>query len=338
MGAQHYAHRLAEWRAADDAGLDLMVNEHQHTPTCMVPGVPAMAAALAVTTVRARILMLGDPIANRREPVRAAEEMALVDNMCRGRLEVGFVREVPYEPASAIRPGDTTERMWEAQDLIVRAWEKIDEPFSWEGEHFRYRRVKVWPQPYQQPQPPVWVTTTTPSVATRIADHGYVAAAFLIGYEEARAVFDAYRERRSRDGLGTPDHRLTYCAGVHARATEAEGRAGAAEILEHLRATKVAIRVRCHPAEATPAANVGAVPNGDLDGLIERGIVFAGSATQVRGQIERFHERVGGFGHLLMVGQTGTLSHDATVAGIETFAERVYPSVKALGAVDGAAV
>jgi alkanesulfonate monooxygenase SsuD/methylene tetrahydromethanopterin reductase-like flavin-dependent oxidoreductase (luciferase family) len=54
-------------------------------------------------TRKARILILGNPIANRKEPVRVAEEMAMVDVYSRGRLECGFVRGVPYELSAGNR-------------------------------------------------------------------------------------------------------------------------------------------------------------------------------------------------------------------------------------------
>lgn len=341
VGAQIYTDRIGEWCAADDAGLNLMVNEHHQTPTCIVPAVPLMAAALAVATKRARILVLGNPIANRREPVRVAEEMAMIDNISRGRLEVGFVRGVPYEAAPAnVSPPDTTDRLWEAHDLIMRAWGELDEPFNWEGEHFRYRQVNVWPRPYQQPHPPVWVTTTSTHNADRIGGYGYTAATFLTGLEQTRKVFDAYRDRRRRDGLPTAPDRLAYCGLVYAGATESEGRAGAEELLWYLQANKVPLQFRNPPGYAPIEANVKAIRTGrigprptslDLDDLIDEGIVFAGSATQVKGQIERFYEHVGGFGHLLVLGHSGKLSHTAALAGIETLASDVYPGLLALG-------
>jgi len=347
VGAQIYADRIAEWCAADEAGLNVMVNEHHQTATCIVPAVPVMASALAVRTKQARILVLGNPIANRREPVRVAEEMAMIDNMCHGRLEVGFVRGVPYEAAPAnITPADTTDRLWEAHDLIMRCWEERNEPFSWEGRHFSYRQVNVWPRPYQQPHPPVWVTTTSTPNADRIGGYGYVAATFLIGHVQAKKIFDAYRERRSRDGLDTPNDRLAYCALVYTGATEAEGRAGAQELLWYLTSNKVPIQFRNPPGYVPIAANVQAVRTGrvgprpvgtDLDELIEQGIVFAGTADQVAGQLERFYERVGGFGHLLMLGHTGNMSHADAVRGIEHFASGVYPRVGAFSASAGAA-
>jgi len=48
----------------------------------------------------------------------------------------------------------------------------------------------------------------------------------------------------------------------------------------------------------------------------------------VQGQIEKFYERVGGFGHLLLMGQAGFLEHDETVNGIRNFAEHVKPAVE----------
>ncbi|MEV4603308.1 hypothetical protein AB0K15_38665 [Amycolatopsis sp. NPDC049253] len=74
-----------------------------------------------------------------------------------------------------------------------------------------------------------------------------------------------------------------------------------------------------------------------LPDMIDGGIVFAGSADTVRGQIERFYERVGGFGHLLLMGQAGFLEHEETVRGIETFASDVKPKLAGLSTADAGA-
>ena len=115
-------------------------------------------AALARLTRKARLLILGNPVANRRQPVRIAEEMAMVDILSKGRLECGFVRGVPYEvlPANS-NPVRMNERQWEAMDLIVKAWTTHDGPVSHEGRFFHHRNINIWPRPYQQPHPPIWV-------------------------------------------------------------------------------------------------------------------------------------------------------------------------------------
>ncbi len=114
-------------------------------------------AILARETKKVRLLALGMPIGNRNDPIRVAEEYSMIDVISRGRLEMGFVKGVPFEISPAnTNPADLTERFWEAHDLILKAMTSHDGPFNWEGTHFQYRSVNVWPRPYQQPHPPVW--------------------------------------------------------------------------------------------------------------------------------------------------------------------------------------
>ena len=96
IGADLYHRFIDEWKIAEDLGLEIMVNEHHQTATNLNPSAAVVMGALARDTRKARLLILGNPIANRREPVRVAEEMAMVDVYSRGRLECGFVRGVPY--------------------------------------------------------------------------------------------------------------------------------------------------------------------------------------------------------------------------------------------------
>src|ERR1700689_3223564 len=86
-----------EWLLADDLGLDIMINEHHATATCMSSVAVVPLAILARQTKRARLLVLGYPLGNRIDPLRIAEELATVDVISRGRLEMGFVKGVPYE-------------------------------------------------------------------------------------------------------------------------------------------------------------------------------------------------------------------------------------------------
>ena len=139
--------------------MEIMLNEHHQTATCVDPAAPLVLGALARLSKKARLLILGNPVANRRQPVRVAEEMAMVDVLSSGRLECGFVRGVPYEvlPANS-NPVRMNERQWEAMDLIVKAWTSHDGPFSHEGRFFHHRNINIWPRPYQQPHPPIWVS------------------------------------------------------------------------------------------------------------------------------------------------------------------------------------
>lgn len=330
-----------------------MSNEHHQTAVNLNPAVPLVMAALARMTRKARLLVLGNPVAIRGDPVRVAEEMAMIDNYSHGRLEVGFVRGVPFEiSATNANPVRTRERLWEAHDLIIKAWTTHDGPFNWEGRYFHHRQVNIWPRPYQQPTPPIWVTSVTPDAIREIADHDYKTAVFLTGLEPTKALFDVYRDQRAGRASPFDEDRLGYCAIIAVGDTDEEGRAFAEKIAWILTSTPaspqfsnppgyapLASRVRALRASAmagrsntsggSAAARLGGAPM-SVEALIERGIVFAGNPDTVFEQIRRHHEFVGGYGNLLMLGQSGFLEHDDTVKSIKLFARNVAPRIRAL--------
>jgi alkanesulfonate monooxygenase SsuD/methylene tetrahydromethanopterin reductase-like flavin-dependent oxidoreductase (luciferase family) len=346
-GAALYDRYIKEWQVAEEEGVEIMMNEHHQTVTCVDPAAPLMMAAVARVTSKARILILGNPIANRRQPVRVAEEMAMIDILSHGRLEAGFVRGVPYEllPANS-NPVRMNERHWEALDLIVRAWTHHDGPFSHEGRFFHYRAVNIWPRPWQQPHPPVWVSTTSASGARNVGAHGFVQATFLTGYEGTRAVYESYRKgwREAGRGEDVPIDRLAYAALVYVGDSESRAYDGADKLLWYLNANKVPRHFASPPGYVGVAGTVaalraaGSTTQGDhanfgrnmkVETAMERGILFCGTPDQVHAQIRKFYDHVGGFGHLLIMGQAGFLEHDDTVHGIRMFAREVYPRLKA---------
>ncbi len=143
IGADLYNRYLDEHMIADEAGLDLMVNEHHQTATCINACATLSLAVLARQTKKARLLILGNPIANRADPIRIAEEMAMIDCISYGRVEAGFVRGVPYEvfAANTVPPTTTWNGFGKGVDLCVKAWTTTDGPFNFEGK-FTHKRVR----------------------------------------------------------------------------------------------------------------------------------------------------------------------------------------------------
>ena len=344
VGAELYHRYLDMWLMAEEQGLEIMLNEHHQTATCVVPAVPIMAGILARQTTTARILVLGNPISNIARPVRTAEEMAMVDVISRGRLECGFVRGVPYESAPAnVLPYRGTERLWEAHDLIVKAWTDHDGPFNFEGRWFHARQVNIWPRPYQQPHPPVWVTIGSGPSARPVAEHKYVGAVFLAGYPDIRRIFDGYRAAYEQaHGCETPLDRLAYACLLYVSEDAQDATEGANEVLWYMTSNKVAPQWQNPPGYHPPqvaakvmfgglsAAGVPLQPT--LEQQIARGNVFAGNPDQVFEQIRAFWEYSGGFGHLLVMGQAGFLSEARTNNSLRLFAKEVYPRLKELTA------
>ena len=345
IAADLYKRYLDEYVIADELGLNHMVNEHHQTATCINSTVPLTAAILARQTKRGRICVLGNPVANRGEPIRIAEEMAMVDCISRGRLDCGFVRGVPYENHAAnSNPTKTVERLWEGVDLIVKAWTTHDGPFSYEGQITHRRAINIWPRPYQSPHPPIWITGSSDFDAIRkVASRGYTFATFLQPYGLVRQMFDAYRSGYKGSNLPHGGG-MAFMPLVYTADNEAEAEAGAIELTWYLKA-KVAAQFRNPPGYVSVALNVKAMQGlyagrttamraATLDHQKEQGVIMYGTPDEVAAQIKRFHERVGGFDHLLMMQQAGFLDHKRTVRSMTLFAKEVMPQVCDLPGTD----
>jgi len=344
LGADLYNMYLDMWSAADEMGLEIMLNEHHQTATCVLSAAPIALGVLARETKQARLLILGNPIVNRKQPIRVAEEMAYIDVLSRGRLECGFVRGVPYEiaPANAF-PYRGAEKLWEAHDLIMKAWTHHEGPFNFEGRWFHARQVNIWPRPFQQPHPPVWITMGSAGSAEQVARRQHVGAVFLAGYPTIRKIFDGYREGYFQcHGEEAPLDRLAYAAMIYVGDSEKKAEEGAEKLLWYIRSNKVAPQFNNPPGYHPPpvAANIIRGPRpGEpdrrdprLETQLARGNLFVGTPDQVFQQLKNFWEYSGGFGHLLMMGQAGFMTMDETLRSMTLFTQEVYPRLKELTA------
>ena len=349
IAADNYHRWYDEWVLADELGLDIMVNEHHQTATCTSSACVITLSILARETKRARLLVLGYPIGHRPDPLRCVEELSTIDVISRGRLEMGFVKGVPYEiPVANTNPVFLMDRFWEAHDFILKAMTSHDGPFTWEGEHFHYRHVNVWPRPYQEPHPPVWVTTGSTSQARRLGEYGYVMATLGSGYA-TKGLYDAYRQGYVSKGRPMPGaDRFAYLGLVAVASTEAEARRRAEHVAGYVRTSSIV-----HPPFRNPPGFLSADDNarllkagkppartftkdgravdmrtGSVQDLIDAAIMFAGTPDQVYKQLIDFCEWVGGMGNLLMMGQAGFLSHADTVDNLTLFAKEVLPRLK----------
>jgi alkanesulfonate monooxygenase SsuD/methylene tetrahydromethanopterin reductase-like flavin-dependent oxidoreductase (luciferase family) len=284
------------------------------------------------------------------DAVRVAEEYAMLDVISRGRIEMGFVKGSVFEvtPANS-NPATLAERFWEAHDLILKALTTHDGPFNWEGQHFQYRQVNVWPRPYQDPHPPVWMTVASPGSAKLVGEKGYVLASLNSGYANTPIIYDTYREAAKAAGHQAGLDRFAYLGIVGVGETEEEGRRRAHQILDYSRTTpRVASQFQFPPGLVPPEVVGRELGNpsprtfplrdgsrvemltGSVDQYVDAGIAFAGTPDTVYAQIKAFYDHVGGLGHLLMMGQGGHLNHEDTVDNLTMFSKEVLPRLREL--------
>uniref|UniRef100_UPI0026263AA9 LLM class flavin-dependent oxidoreductase n=1 Tax=Trebonia sp. TaxID=2767075 RepID=UPI0026263AA9 len=152
----------AELMAAARAGLDgIVVTEHSQSSYDMSPNPTLLASAVACAAqtegLDVAIAVLGRSLGKTREPLKIAEEYALLDCMSGGRLIAGFPVGLSYDANlnAALPAIETRERAREHRELILKAWSE-PRPFPWNGRFEKYGLVNVWPRPIQQPHPPIW--------------------------------------------------------------------------------------------------------------------------------------------------------------------------------------
>jgi alkanesulfonate monooxygenase SsuD/methylene tetrahydromethanopterin reductase-like flavin-dependent oxidoreductase (luciferase family) len=155
-----YEEHLDAWEEMERLGYDgVGFNEHHTSPYGLMNSPNLMAAALSQRTKRLRMLIYANllPLHN---PLRLAEEIAMLDCLSNGRIIAGIARGIPREYRVFNIPySESRERFEEAWEILRGLW--TEEVFSYEGKYWTFKDVALWPRPVQQPHPPVWVPVTT---------------------------------------------------------------------------------------------------------------------------------------------------------------------------------
>ena len=154
-------HELDQMVLSEELGFDeVWLTEHHFIDYGLSVDPATLASAVASRTSRLRI-GLAAAILPFHDPIRIAEQLALVDIISGGRLDVGVGRgNRPSEFIGYRVPQvESRERFDEAVQIIQRAW--IDERFSYGGRYFQIPEVRVIPKPLQRPHPPLYQVCVT---------------------------------------------------------------------------------------------------------------------------------------------------------------------------------
>ncbi|MBM4439579.1 MAG: LLM class flavin-dependent oxidoreductase [Candidatus Rokubacteria bacterium] len=159
------AEQLEQAVLADTLGFDgVWLTEHNFTGEAVYCDPIPFASALAAKTSRVRIGFSVIQLA-LRHPVRLAVQLALLDNLSGGRLDVGVGRGSIYNEYEfvgyGLRSDDARERANEALEVLTRAW--TEAPFEYHGKYFDLRMPALRPRPVQRPHPPIWRSVVTPA-------------------------------------------------------------------------------------------------------------------------------------------------------------------------------
>jgi alkanesulfonate monooxygenase SsuD/methylene tetrahydromethanopterin reductase-like flavin-dependent oxidoreductase (luciferase family) len=367
IAADLFSEVMDEFALCDELGMNILCIEHHAGINSLIGSNPIVTGMLARQTKRVRLLSLGTLISLRADPVRIAEEYATCDVVMRGRFDIGYVKSGGTEFASAnANPVNNEERFWEAIDLVTKTLTSHDGPFSWEGKHYTHRHVNIWPGPYHHPHPPMWVATGDPRSSAEVGRRGFRHVLVLRGPEGTKRAYDAHRQARAAAGLPrvTTDN-FAYAALVYVGDTEEEGVEVGSKLLWFLNTSlKSAPQFNrflpgAAPSQAAPGlyrtkprAEVGLTMRDAEKGVttasqnaqklmsitapeaMRQGILFAGNPDSVYRQVMEFYDKVGGFGHLCLIGRSGFMTHEESKKGIRLFSQEVLPRLQAIRPVE----
>ena len=341
-GHQLYNRYLDELEYGEVLGFDgVAVNEHHQTAYGLMPSPVVMASALARRTKKVKIAILGSALPLREHPITVAEEHAMIDVITGGRLISGFVRGIGAEYHTfGINPTISHDRFHEAHDLIVQAWTRPG-PFSFTGRHYNLEYVNLWPRPFQNPHPPIWV----PSQGSKetidwaaLPEHRYT---YLQTFSPAAVVekyLQAYRDTAQGYGYEAADSQLGWAVPVYVSDTDEQARKEAKVHFELFRnrLLKMPIEMLLPPGYTSRdslknlmKAKASLSQDLTIDKAIEMGMFVCGTANTVRQMLEDHWSKMH-FDNLLTMMHFGSLPQDLTKRSMEMFAKDVLPHIQKL--------
>ena len=343
---QLYNEYLDELEFADQVGFDgVCVNEHHSNAYGLMPSPNLMASAMARATSRAAIVVLGNSLALYNPPIRVAEEFAMLDVLSGGQLIAGFPLGTAMDTVFGYGqvPVTLREKYQEAHDLVIKAWTER-EPFAFNGKYSQSRYVNIWPRPYQQPRPPIWVPGSGSLETwdwTIKNDYVYCYLSYS-GYKVGKAILDGFWEEADRQNKEFNPYHTGFLQLVAVSETDAQAEEYKESIeyffkkCLHIHSGfgnppgyRSARTNRSEAAASTLVSRQKQLADFTWKDYLEAGNVIVGGPETVRQELAHAIKELR-VGNLMLLLQFGDMPKHLAMKNTELFAKEVMPYVKDL--------
>ena len=210
---------------AERMGFDgFALTEHHFWYDGYCPSLLPVLAAIARRTGRITILPLA-MLLPLRNPLRAAEEIAVLDHLSHGRLALGFgygYRTEEFEGFELDKKGRGT-RFSEQIEVLRAAF--AGERFSHDGKYYSYTNVSVSPKPAQKPHPPFWLAGGGQGATARRAGRlgiSFCAAGTAQTLEQIGALIGEYKAAAAEAGVPEADQKFGVAVDTLVGETQAD--------------------------------------------------------------------------------------------------------------------
>ena len=323
-----YEERLRMLELADQAGFYAYhLAEHHATELSTVPSPNLFLTAVAQRTHRLRLGAL-TYVLPAYDPVRLLEEIAMLDQLSNGRVELGLSRGSTGEHVED-DPQKAKAMFAEALDVILAGLSTGE--IDYHGQFYNYDHVLSRLHPKQRPYPPLWYPTSNAESIDWVARHG-ISTAFsmqLSGVDGVAGMLDRYRTQLAAHAQD--EHRLNahverpnygFSMHVHVAATDELAREQARPAFDHFmhNFTYRFVR-RGMPNRYQDRAN--------FLSQLERGALLVGSPDTVREQLRGYLERTGA-NYFIGTFAFGSLPLDQVLTSVDLFAREVMPALRSL--------
>lgn len=313
--AGRYQDSLEQVRWAEALGFDsAWLYEHHLVRGHYFPTLIGLAG-YAVHTQRIR-LGTGIVALPLHQPLRLAEDLALIDEMSRGRLEVGVglgYREEEFR-ALGVPFEERAGRLEEGIEIVQRLWS--GEAVSFTGRYFRIEGAVLANLPVQRPRPPLWIggwSERSIRRAARLGD-GWIAG-ITADLDRLRGCVDVYRS--ARRALGQPEGALRVA--VERETFVAENR------------STLELAYRCleemYRREHLSWKHENVAHVGSSFEELRRGRFLLGSPEEVAEEIRRYRDDLG-VTHILCRFHFRGMEQRAVLQSMELFAKKVMPQLR----------
>ena len=344
--AQYYNWTLDELTYAAQSGFDgVCTNEHHQNAYGFMVNPNMMGAVLARATrgTKTAIVQMGETAVFLNPPIRVAEEYAMLDCISEGRLVAGFPVGLggDFSYSYGMAPMEQRGRYYEAHDLITKAW-TAQEQFAWNGKYYQLPMVNIWPQPMQKPRPPIWVPgNASPSTWDFVIkqDHSYCFLTYF-GAKGAEHMVNGYWERAEALGRDRNPYRLGFLIPVGVSETDAQAErdySAAVEYFYHkgLHLPEQFLAPPGHMTHSSLTHLITKRPFPPFDELKKmryadmnaRDFVVCGSIKTVTERLQHIVKTLR-VGHLMLLPQFGSLSHEKTMENIDRIGKHVLPTLR----------
>lgn len=318
-----------EWftlvQMAEDLGLDAVwLGESHFRPNRAVLASPLIGAGVVAARTKRIQVGLAVQVLPLANPLRVAEEAAIVDHVSEGRLVFGVGRSsfiesyqgynVDYEESRAL--------FLESLEVIQRAW--TESPFSYEGHYYQFHDVELVPKPYQQPHPPIRVAVESRDTFPLIGKLGLpIFIRHQMAIPELQELLKQYEEERHAAGFPGPNDVILQ---IGAYVAETPEKARTEPEASTMRQRRLVRETLSRTGDREAYERLGRLANVTYDEVLQR--VAYGTPDAVVERLLEYKEAFGLTGVSLDLNPGGQVPYDRVMNSMRLLAEQVMPQFK----------